>query len=91
MLQLPNCCLEDLKTWSNCNFGWEGIRLDNGQWKEWVFVVVLSGHEIIKLFTTFSCSTRPGAKYIEKYSNTLQLLSLINDYNYIIITGPVEM
>ena len=29
---------------------------------------------------------RPGAKYIEKYSNTLyitfQLLSLINDYNY---------
>ena len=34
---------------------------------------------------------RPGAKYIEKYSNTLQLLSLINDYNYITITGPVEM
>ena len=32
-----------------------------------------------------------GPKYIEKYSNTLQLLSLINDYNYIIITGPVEM
>ena len=32
-------------------------------------------------------------KYIEKYSNTLQLhvLSLINDYNYITITGPVEM
>ena len=36
-------------------------------------------------------SIRPGAKYIEKYSNTLQLLSLINDYNYITITGPVEM
>ena len=34
---------------------------------------------------------RPGVKYIEKYSNTLQLLSLINDYNYITITGPVEM
>ena len=36
---------------------------------------------------------RPGAKYIEKYSNPLQLLSLINDYNYnyITITGPVEM
>ena len=34
---------------------------------------------------------RPGAKYIEKYSNTLQLLSLINDYNYITITGPAEM
>ena len=34
---------------------------------------------------------RPGAKYIEKYSNTLQLLSLINDYNYITITGLVEM
>ena len=35
--------------------------------------------------------SRPGAKYIEKYLNTLQLLSLINDYNYITITGPVEM
>ena len=34
-------------------------------------------------------TNRPGAKYIEKYSNTLQLLSLINDYNYITITGPV--
>ena len=30
MLQLSNCCLEDLKTWSNCNIGWEGIPLDNG-------------------------------------------------------------
>ena len=29
---------------------------------------------------------RPGAKYIEKYSNTLQLPSLNNDYNYITIT-----
>ena len=36
-------------------------------------------------------TNRPGAKYIEKYSNTLQLLSLINDYNYITITGLVEM
>ena len=34
---------------------------------------------------------RPGAKYFEKYSNTLQLLWIINDYNYITITGPVEM
>ena len=33
--------------------------------------------------------TIPWVKYFEKYSNTLQLLSLINDYNY--ITGPVEM
>ena len=38
-----------------------------------------------------SADNRPGAKYFEKYSNTLQLLSLINDYNYITITGPVEM
>ena len=42
MLQLSNCCLEDLKTWSNCNIGWEGIPLDNGQWKERVFIVVLA-------------------------------------------------
>ena len=34
---------------------------------------------------------RPGAKYIEKYSNTLQLHSLTNDYNYITITGLLEM
>ena len=42
-------------------------------------------------FVFQSVTSRPGAKYIEKYSNTLQLLSLINDYNYITITGPVEM
>ena len=35
--------------------------------------------------------SRPGTKYSEKYSNTLQVLSLICDYNYITITGPVEM
>ena len=42
MLQLSNCCLEDLMTWSNCKIGWEGIPLDNGQWKERVFIVVLT-------------------------------------------------
>ena len=36
-------------------------------------------------------TNRSGAKCIEKYSNTLQLLSLINDYNYITITGPAEI
>ena len=36
-------------------------------------------------------ANRLGAKYFEKYSNTLQFLWLINDYNYITITGPVEM
>ena len=35
-------CLEDLKTWGNCNIGLEGIRLDNCQWKECVFIVVLA-------------------------------------------------
>ena len=38
-----------------------------------------------------AAAARPGAKYFEKYSNTLQLLKLINYYNYITITGPVEM
>ena len=44
MLQLSNCCLEDLKTWSNCNIGWGGggIPLDNSQRKEGVFIVVLA-------------------------------------------------
>ena len=41
MLQLYNCCLNDRKTWSNSNIGWEGIPLDNGQWKEGEFRVVL--------------------------------------------------
>ena len=27
-LQLSNCCFEDLKTWSNCNIGLEGIALE---------------------------------------------------------------
>ena len=45
----------------------------------------------VKFFYAIFIPIRPGAKYIEKYSNTLQLLSLINDYNYITITGPVEM
>ena len=39
MLQLSNCCIEDLKTWSNCNIDWEGIPLDNGLWKERLFIV----------------------------------------------------
>ena len=43
------------------------------------------------LFWIDNSRIRPGAKYFEKYSNTLQLLWLINDYNYITITGPVEM
>ena len=42
-----------------------------------------------KLLELQTVSNIPGVKYIEKYSNTLQLLSLINDY--ITITGPVEI
>ena len=47
--------------------------------------------KITSLLTHPNQSGRPGAKDLEKYSNTLQLLWLINDYNYITITGPVEM
>ena len=54
MLQLSNCCLEDLKTWSNCNIGWEGIPLDNGQWKERVFIVVLAGCRLKVKYKGFS-------------------------------------
>ena len=32
--------------------------------------------------------SRAGVKYFQKYSNTLQLLSVMNDYNYITITRP---
>ena len=42
MLQLSNCYLVDLKTWSNRNIGWEGIPLDSGLWEEGVFIVVLA-------------------------------------------------
>ena len=42
MLQLSNCCLEDLKTWRYYNIGWECIPLDNSQWKEGVFVAILT-------------------------------------------------
>ena len=41
MLQLFNCCLEDLKTWSNCNIRWEGIPLDSSH-----FVVVLASMDL---------------------------------------------
>ena len=40
---------------------------------------------------SLSATNQTLVKYIEKYSNTLQLLSLTSDYNYITITGPVEM
>ena len=42
MLQLSHCCLEDLKTWRYYNIGWECIPLDNSQWKEGVFVAILT-------------------------------------------------
>ena len=44
MLQLSNCCLEDLKTWSNIGGGGGGggIPLDNGQWKEGAFIIVFA-------------------------------------------------
>ena len=42
MLQLSNCCLEDLKTWRYYNIGCERIQLDNSQWKEGVFVAILT-------------------------------------------------
>ena len=51
----------------------------------------MNSDSIVSLIYLNCVSFRPGAKYIEKYSNTLQLLSLINDYNYITITGPAEM
>ena len=34
MLQLSNCCLEDLNTWRDYNTGWECIPLDNSQFQE---------------------------------------------------------
>ena len=53
---------------------------------------LLAGPNEVNMVEYFKATDyRPGAKCIEKYSNTLQLLSLINDYNYITITGPVEM
>ena len=46
MLQLSNCCLEDLKTWSTCNISWDSIPVGNSQWKEGVFVVVLTSMDL---------------------------------------------
>ena len=46
MLKLSNCCLEDLKTWSNYNISWECIPLDSSQWKEGVFLVVLASMDL---------------------------------------------
>ena len=46
---------------------------------------------LLDLEGPWSKLSRSGSKYIEMYLNTSQLLSLINDYDYIINTGPVEM
>ena len=54
-------------------------------------VISNQAHDRVDLKCSQFMQCRPGAKYFEKYSNTLQLLWLINDYNYITITGPVEM
>ena len=48
MLQLSNCCLEYLKTWRNCNTGWEGIPLENCQWGKGVFVVIFASVDLTK-------------------------------------------
>ena len=61
MLQLSNCCLEDLKTWSNCNIGWEGIPLDNGQWKERIFIVVLTSMNLTE------CHIHTGKDYYKYF------------------------
>ena len=53
------------------------------------FVQINMKHLLYTRNTLMGTDLRP--KYIEKYSNTLHLLSLINDYNYITITGAVEM
>ena len=46
MLQMSNCCLEEFKTWGNCNISWGGIPLDSSQCKEGVFVVVLASMDL---------------------------------------------
>ena len=56
MLQLSNCCIEDIKTWTNCNHGWACTPLDNGQWKEGVFIVVLASMNLTECHTV----TIPG-------------------------------
>ena len=43
-----------------------------------------------RLFSKQTVETRPGTKYFENYSNTLQLLSLINNCNYVLIIGHME-
>ena len=52
---------------------------------------IFLSHFAYMSMSRFPNHCRPGAKYIEKYSNTLQLLSLINDYTYITITITLEM
>ena len=60
------------------------------------FAVHIKGHSVLLANDNTTVAVRPGAKYIEKYSNTLQLLSLINDYNYrtcrnVMLTITIEM
>ena len=42
MLQLPNCGLEEVKTWKSHNIFLEGSPLDNSQGKEGLFIGILA-------------------------------------------------
>ena len=42
MLQLTNCCLEWVKTWTSCNIYWEGIPLDNSKRKERILIGIFA-------------------------------------------------
>ena len=78
MLQLSNCCLEDLKTWSNCNIGWEGIPLDNGQWKEGVFIAVISRMNLTECHRMAIPGDTMCGRHVVRYGHEHQAI-----YNFI--------
>ena len=78
MLQLSNRCLEDLKTRSNCNIDWEGIPLDNGQWKEGVFIAVISRMNLTECHRMAIPGDTMCGRHVVRYGHEHQAI-----YNFI--------
>ena len=75
----PNC-LKDLRTWGSCNIGLEGIRLDNCQWKEGVFIVVLASMNLTECHTmTIPWDPMCGLHIVPKEHNHQAIYKFIEE------------
>ena len=83
MLQLFDCCLEDLKTWRDYDIGWECLPLDNSQWKAGIFAVILASATLTECHrVAISGNPMCGLYVVEK--------GVLEDANLILALGRVK-